>query len=239
MYRPTPFPENLDAEIPFEEVEFRSADGTLIHGWFADHPDPAGVALFCHGNGGNIVDCGDSLMILNRRHHLAVMVFDYRGYGRSQGKPHESGILADARAARKWLADRKQVLESDIVLMGRSLGGGVAVDLASKDGAKGRVLVSTFTSLPDVAKGVLPIVPAKLVMTQRFNSLAKIKNYHGPLLQTHGVADRLIPIEQARKLFAAAPTTNKKFIAIANGDHNAPQPEEYRMALDGFLNAIQ
>ena len=110
-------------------------------------------------------------------------------------------VFADARAARAWLANRKNVPEGEIIVMGRSLGGAVAVDLAAKDGAKGLVLASTFTSMPAVAKSLMPIVPVNLLMRQRFNSLEKISNYRGPLLLSHGDADKLIPFEQGRQLF--------------------------------------
>jgi len=235
VYQPTPFASDFPTdEIPFEDVEFNSGDGTRLHGWFADHPDPVGIALICHGNAGNIVSRGESLMILNRRHRLAAMIFDYRGYGKSEGKPTESGILLDARAARAWLANRKQVLENEIILMGRSLGGGVAVDLAANDGAKALVLASTFSSMPEVAKNLLPILPANLLMQQRFDSISKITKYRGPLLQSHGDLDKLIPIEQGRKLFLAAPGP-KRFVTIPNAGHNDPQSDEYRQALDEFL----
>ncbi len=238
IFQPQPWPEELaNRETPFEEVSFVSADGTQLHGWFMDHPDASGVALFCHGNGGNIASRAESLMLLNQRHKLATMMFDYRGYGKSEGHPSEQGVFADARAARKWLAARKQISEQEIILMGRSLGGAVAIELASTDGARGLVLASTFTSMPDVAKHVLPIIPSRLIMTQRFNSLSKIKNYNGPLLHSHGDADRLIPIELGRKLFAAAPG-RKQFIVIPNAGHNDPQSEEYRIAFDEFLSSL-
>ena len=114
-------------------------------------------------------------MILNRRHRLAVMIFDYRGYGKSEGSPTEQGIFSDARAARAWLSNRKQIPENEIILMGRSLGGAVAVELAARDGAKGLVLASTFSSMPAVAKNVMLLVPANLLMQQRFNSIEKIR----------------------------------------------------------------
>jgi fermentation-respiration switch protein FrsA (DUF1100 family) len=239
VFQPSEFPAELDGkEIPFENVEFESADKTKLHGWFADHPDPVAVALFCHGNAGNIASRGNSLAILNQRHRLAVMAFDYRGYGKSEGKPSERGILADARAARAWLAKRKGIAEEDIVLMGRSMGGGVAVDLAANDGARGLVLASTFSSFPAVAKNAMPYLPASLLMTQRFDSLSKIHNYPGPLLQSHGDADELIPIDQAKALFDAAPGP-KQFLVIPNGRHNDPQTEAYRTALDAFLRDLE
>jgi len=238
IYQPAEYPPELAGrEIPFEEVEFESADNTKLHGWFADHDDPIAVALFCHGNAGNIVSRGNSLMILNQHHRLAVMAFDYRGYGKSEGEPTKEGILADARAARKWLANRTGVAEEDIVLLGHSLGGAVAVDLAAEDGARGLVLASTFSSLPAVAKNAFPYLPTSILLTQRFDSLTKIKNYQGPLLQSHGDADELIPIEQGKAVFEAAPG-KKRFVVIPGANHNDPQSEEYRTALDEFLRSL-
>ena len=208
-----------------------------MHGWYLGHPKPRAVALFCHGNAGNIVSRGESLWILNQRHGLAVMAFDYRGYGKSEGKPSERGILQDARAARAWLAARAGVAEADTVLMGRSLGGAVAVDLAARDGARGLVLASTFSSLPDAAAHHVPWALPGLHMTQRLNSAKKIQDYPGPLLQSHGDADELIPIELGRKLFDAAPGP-KQFFVLPGAGHNDPQTEEYRRAFDDFIASL-
>lgn len=227
---------NWNPEIGHENVDFHSADGTRLNGWFLDHPNPRGVALFLHGNAGNITSRAPSLAILNRRHGLAVMTFDYRGYGRSEGVPDEQGILADARAARKWLAERKDIPEREIIIMGRSLGGAVAVDLA-QDGAKALVLASTFTSLPDVAASHFRWLPTKLLMAHRLNSLQKIKNYRGPLLHSHGTHDNVIPFEQGERLFAAAASENKQFVPIEGAGHNDPLPESYRVAFDQFLQS--
>jgi len=239
LYHPTPFPDarSLPNDLPFEDVWFTSEDGTNLHGWYLGHPQPRAVVLFCHGNAGNIVSRGESLWILNQRHGLAVMTFDYRGYGKSAGRPSERGILQDARAARTWLASRAGVAEADVVLMGRSLGGAVAVDLAARDGARGLVLASTFPSLPEVAAHHLPWALPNLNMTQRLNSAKKIRHYVGPLLQSHGNADELIPIELGRKLFDAAPGP-KRFIVIPNGRHNDPQTAEYRTAFDEFIGSL-
>ncbi|QDU97981.1 alpha/beta hydrolase [Lignipirellula cremea] len=238
LYQPQAFPAELENRaVPFEEVQFTSADGVKLHGWYAGHPEPTAVALFCHGNAGNMVSRGNTLAILNQRHRLAVMMFDYRGYGKSECEPFEEGVLADARAARTWLSQRTHVPESEILLMGRSLGGAVAVDLA-QDGARGLVLASTFASLPAVAGNAFPFLPTSLLMTERFNSLRKIKKYQGPLLQSHGDADQLIPLEQAQKLFAAAPGKKKTFIVIPGANHNDPQSDEYRDALDAFLREL-
>jgi hypothetical protein len=218
----------------YKDVYFQAADGTKLHGWYVPHENPRAHAVFFHGNGGNITLFADSLRILNRRHGLAVLVFDYRGYGKSEGKPSEKGILLDARAARDWLADHEGIGRSDVVLMGLSLGGGVAVDLAAADGARGLVLVSTFTSLPDAAKSHVSWLPVRSLMTMRLDSLNKIKNYHGPLLLSHGDADEVIPYEQGVALFDAAPGP-KRMITVTGGKHSMEQPEEYRQAFDEFI----
>jgi fermentation-respiration switch protein FrsA (DUF1100 family) len=223
--------------VVYEDVHFQAADGVKLHGWYVPHENPRGHAVFFHGNGGNVTLFADSLRILNRRHGLAVLVFDYRGYGKSEGKPSEKGILLDARAARDWLAEREGILPSDVVLMGLSLGGGVAVDLAASDGARGLVLVSTFTSLPDAAAAHLSWLPVRALMTMRLNSLEKIKDYHGPLLLSHGDEDQVVPYEQGVALYNAAPGP-KRMITVKGGQHAMEQPEEYRVAFDEFIAGL-
>jgi hypothetical protein len=221
----------------FEDARFTAEDGTRLHGWFVPHSHPRAVVLFAHGNAGNISHRAETLRILNQRHGLAVMAFDYRGYGRSEGDPNEQGLLQDARAARQWLAERTGVSEREIVLMGRSLGGGVMVDLAAEDGARGLVLASTFTSLPDVACHHVKWIPARALMKNRFDSLSKLSRYRGPLLQSHGDADEIIPYELGRTLFDSA-VGRKRFLTIPGGTHNSPLSEEYRRAFDEFIGGL-
>lgn len=239
VFRPAKYPSGdwEPFELEYEDVTFKSADGTKLNGWYVPHQAPRAVILYAHGNAGNISTRAKTLKELNLRHDAAVFIFDYRGYGKSEGSPSEEGILQDAGAARKWLAQRTGFDESDIVLMGRSLGGGVMVDLAAKDGCRGLILESTFTSLPDVAARLLPLMPTGWLMTQRLDSLAKISRYKGPLLQSHGDKDRLIPIAQGKKLFNAA-NDPKRFIVIRGGGHNAGRPEYYHEALAEFLDSL-
>jgi len=238
IYHPTEWPADfaIPENAPVEEAWFTAADGTQIHGLFAEHPNPKGVALVCHGNAGNVADRVGSLSILNQAHQLSVLMFDYRGFGKSDGKPDEQGLYMDARAARKWLAQRAGCEEADVIIMGRSLGGAVAIDLAAKDGAKALVIASTFTSMPEVAKQHAKLLPTGLMMTQQLDSISKIKSYSGPLLQSHGCDDQLIPIELGRSLHSAAPG-KKRFIEVEGG-HNAPQSPEYREALEELLNSL-
>ena len=240
LFHPRPYhPDDnwQPAGLPLENVRFQSGDGTKLHGWYVPHPRPRGVVLFCHGNAGNITHRVGMLQTLHERVGVSVMIFDYRGYGWSGGTPTEAGVLTDARAARAWLANRAGVAEDRIVLMGRSLGGAVAVDLAAGDGARALVLQSTFTSVPDVAAALYPLLPARLLMRTRFDSAAKIGRYRGPLLQSHGDADRIIPYRLGRRLHDMA-NQPKQFITIRGGDHNDPQTAEYYEALVAFLDGL-
>ena len=239
VFRPARYPDGnwTPTGFKFEDVWFQSADGTRLNGWYHPHDNPAGVVLLAHGNGANMTAYADALKVLHDRHRLSVMVFDYRGYGKSEGEPDEQGILDDARAARRWLAKRANVDEHDIVLMGHSLGGGVAVDLAAADGARGLILVNTFTSLPDVASYHMPLVPARLIMHNRLDSISKIEKYHGPLLQAHCETDRTIPLTQGKRLFAKA-NKPKHFVATHGTGHDDLLPEEFQMALDDFLASL-
>ena len=225
-------PPNLD----FEDVYFESADGTQLHAWYVPHDRPRAVILFSHGNGGNLSHRADTARILNELVGVSVMLYDYRGYGRSEGRPNEQGIMEDARAAREWLAQRERIAPEDIVLVGRSLGGAVAVDLA-QDGARGLILESTFTSIPDMASVHYPWLPFRRLIRNRFDSAQKIGNYHGPLLQSHGKADRIVPFEIGQRLHEAA-SAPKQFLVIKDGDHNDPQPIEFYDAMIDFLDNL-
>jgi fermentation-respiration switch protein FrsA (DUF1100 family) len=193
--------------------------------------------LFAHGNGGNITHYADFLRDLQQRQDVAVLGFDYRGYGRSSGKPSETGLVLDARAARRWLAGRTGVAEPDIVLVGHSLGGGVVTQLAAEDGARALVLISTFTSLPDVGAAHMPWLAPQSVMQNRFDSRAALPKYNGPVLISHGDADKLIPVDQALALYESA-TGPKQLVTIAGGHHNDGLTDEFHVALRRLLSTL-
>jgi fermentation-respiration switch protein FrsA (DUF1100 family) len=221
------------AGIVLEDAHFTAADGTKLHGWYAPREKPTAVVLFCHGNAGNVTHRIHVIRALHDRVGAAVLVFDYRGYGRSEGKPDEPGVLADARAARAWLAERAGVPPERIVLMGESLGGAVAVDLAA-DGARALILESTFSSMPDVAAYHYPWAPVRMLMKTQFDSATKIRGYRGPLFQSHGDCDSIVPLRFAKRLFDAA-NEPKRFLLIEGGDHNDMRPLEYYDKLRTFL----
>jgi len=223
--------------LKFEDAEFTADDGTQLHGWFLPADEPQAVILFCHGNAGNLTHRVDVMEELPRHTNASLLLFDYRGYGKSQGSPDEAGVLADARAARAWLAKRTGVAEQDIVLWGESIGGAVAVDLAAKDGARGLILEDAFTSLPDVAAYHYPLLPVRWLMRGKLNSLANIGSYRGPLLMAHGDADSIIPYTLGQRLFAAA-NEPKRFLTQDGADHNDPRDEIFWEELKNFIQAL-
>jgi len=239
IFFPARYPEGdwQPEGLVFKDAWFQSADGTRIHGWYLPHERPRAVVLYCHGNAGNVSHRADILQILHESVGVSVLAFDYRGYGRSEGKPSEAGILADARAARAWLAQRAGVAPGRVVLMGHSLGGAVAVDLAADDGARALVVEGGFTSLPDVAAYHYPWLPVRWAMRTRLDAAGKIAAYRGPLLQSHGTADTIVPYRLGRRLFEAA-NEPKQFVTLPDLDHNDPQPVEYYRALVAFLDEL-
>jgi len=241
IFFPARYPEG-DWEphgLDFRDAEFVAADGTRLHGWYVPHENPRAVVLFCHGNAGNLSHRAPTLQTLHDDVGVSVLIFDYRGYGRSEGKPDESGILADARAARAWLAEEAGIAETQIVLMGRSLGGAVAVDLATDNGARALVLESTFSSMHDLAAHHYPWFPVRYLMRTKLDSSAKIAGYRGPLLQSHSEADTIVPIEFGRRLFAAAEASRpREFFPFDGLDHNDPLPRSYYDKLKDFLDAL-
>ncbi len=202
-----------------QQVWIETPDHARIDARYIQHPWPQAVALYCHGNIGTVDKWAFLAERLSNQHRLSILVFDYRGYGRSTGITCEAGILRDAAAARDWLARENGIRPCDVVLIGRSLGGAVAVDLAARDGARGLILESTFSSLPDVARQHAAWLFPDWNMTQRLNSREKMKQYTGPLLQSHGDSDRLIPLLLGEELFAAAPGP-KQFVVVPGGTHN-------------------
>lgn len=225
-------------DLPFEDVYFEAEDGTRLHGWYVEHPQPRAVALYCHGNGEHVARIGPRLKALRDRIGVSVFAWDYRGYGKSEGIPHETNVVRDAHVAHDWLYRRAEIDSGDVLLMGRSLGGAVAVALASHRHTRGLVLDRTFANLIDAAAYNVPWLPVRRIMTNHFPAGEQIRNYHGPLLQTHGMADEVVPIAQARQLFDACPSKSKTFIEVPALDHNSPLPDACYQDLIEFLQTL-
>lgn len=221
-----------------EEVEITTPDATRLVGWYFPHDEPQAVILFHHGNGGNVTNNAPLAALLRSQLRASVLIYDYRSYGKSDDvRPSEQGVLIDARAARAWLAKRAGVAEESIYQFGESLGGGVAVDLAARDGAPGLATLWTFTSLTDVGQWRFPIVPVRWFMRNRLASIEKIGDYHGPFLHVHGDADSIVPYRFGRRLFEAA-NAPKRFVHVDGGEHNEMPPEEFFDAAAEMIAAL-
>jgi fermentation-respiration switch protein FrsA (DUF1100 family) len=238
LFFPSKYPAGdwAPAELQFEDVWFSSADGTRLHGWHCTCANPRATVLIAHGNAGHVASRAPWLAYLQSRARVATFLFDYRGYGRSEGAPTVRGAIADAKAARAKLRELSGVSDSEMVLMGESLGGAIVVQLAAESPPRGLVLQSTFSSLRDVADFHFPKL-AWLVPPEKLDSAASIASYRGPLLVSHGTADGTIPFGLGEKLFRTA-NEPKTFVAIPDADHNDWLTEEYLARLDLFLNSL-
>jgi uncharacterized protein len=192
------------AGLAFEDLALDAEDGVRLHGWWIPAPGPrAGHLLYCHGNGGNVADRVAHAALLARL-GFDVLLFDYRGYGRSAGAPGEAGTYRDARAARRALLARPGVDAGAVVYLGESLGGAIALALALEHPPAGLILQSTFTSVRDMARLHYPFIPTPVV-PDAYPSLRRIPALRAPLLVLHGDRDELVPADHGRALFAAAP----------------------------------
>ena len=192
-----------------------------------------------HGNGGNIGDRVPWLKLLNDL-GVHVLIFDYRGYGKSEGKPFEQGLYRDARAACEWWERERRPRGEKLVLFGESLGGAVAVHIAAGTPVDGLVLQSTFTSARDMAKTMFPLGLLLPLTGLRFNSVEKISKIACPKLIIHGTSDEIIPFRLGQRLFDEAPPP-KMFYAVPEAGHNDLfwiAGAEYRRQWKEFLSGI-
>jgi hypothetical protein len=226
------------AWLAHEDVYFTAADGTKLHGWYVEHPHPRAQVVLCHGNGEHVSYLASELAAMRDDYRISIFAFDYRGYGQSDGQPHEAGILSDGEAAQLWLAERAGIKQDQIVLMGRSLGGAVVVHLASVNGARGLILDRTFHSMVEMAAELYWWAPVRLLMQNRYPSIDWIRRYQGPLLQAHGTADDIVPLRCAKALFDACPSDDKQFVTMAGVGHNDPAPAAFVSEVDRFFGRL-
>lgn len=238
VFQPFTLMEASPGELkrPHEDVFFNASDGARLNGWY--FPANTNVAiLLCHGNAGNLSHRLPLIDLLVKA-GASVFAFDYRGYGRSSGKPTERGVCLDAEAAWQWLRDRG-FAGTNIIALGESLGGGVVCELATRKPLAGIILQSVFTSVPDVASELMPWLPMRLLLRTRFNNTDKLKRIRVPVLILHGRQDTIIPFHHGEKNFAAA--NQPKFFAELDGDHNDTMlvsAEKYQQAISEFLTKL-
>jgi pimeloyl-ACP methyl ester carboxylesterase len=240
LYRPTTAAAGWmppAAGLRVDDVHLTSTDGTFLHAWWSPSPGwkPGDVAmLFLHGNGGNLSHRGSYISVFHKYLRTGVLLVDYPGYGRSEGVSTEKGCYAAGDAAYDWLTDEKEIPGEQIILYGGSLGGGVATDLASRRPHRALVLVSAFTSFPDQAQALYPWLPARWLVRNQFNNLAKLARVTGPVFITHGRVDELVPYNMSERLFAAAPQDKELFPMNYRGHSDVPDTEALA-AMQRFL----
>jgi fermentation-respiration switch protein FrsA (DUF1100 family) len=237
VYHPVTAEEEwLDSPGPeVQDVYLTSADGTAVHAWWWPVAGAPGAILYSHGNAGNLSHRGRSVAQLRALLGESVLIFDYPGYGKSAGRPSEKGCCLAGEAAYDWLVQEQGIDPERIILFGGSLGGGIAVHLASQRKHRALVLAKTFTSLPDVAQSLYPWLPVRWLMRNRFDNLGKIGDCHRPVFFIHSTGDDLIPFRLAQRLYTAA-NQPKQFFEIPGGDHNDPLPTNAFRQLQVFLH---
>ena len=234
-----------DRGVPFEDVRFQASDGVKLHGWFV--PARAGgtaagrtpTLTWVHGNGGNLSHRVDNIALLHQKVTANVFIFDYRGYGRSEGTPSEEGTYRDAEGAVRYLLSRKDVDRDRLVHFGRSLGASVALEETLRRPPAGLILESPFTSVGAMAKK-LYVVPIGRYMKTKYDNLSKIKKIRLPLLVLHGDRDGIVPFSMGKTLFEAA-NGPKAFYVIQGAGHNdtyAAGGEAYFQRLDAFIRKL-
>lgn len=208
-----------DYGIPRDRVKeewFESADGELLYGWYCRAESPIASAVFCHGNTGNLTTVAEIMPFLMRAGYN-VLLFDYRGYGRSSGIPSFGGVVADGiTAARFHEKIRPKNLPS--ILYGFSLGGAIAAQVIQHHPFDGLILQSTFTSLPDITRAVFPRLPLHILAGNLFDTKNVVRRLRVPLLLIHGTADEVCPPWMAHSLYDACPAA-KRLFTIHGGLH--------------------
>lgn len=223
-------------DIAYEDEYCKTEDGETINAWFIPANGAKTTIIYCHGNEGNIAD---RLTRINFFHNLGVnlLIFDYRGYGKSSGKPTEEGLYKDTLAVYDYLISRKDIDKDKIIALGVSLGGPVAAELCLKRKVRVLVLESSFVSLAIEAQDLYPFLPIQFLLFEKYDTLAKIKNIHIPKLVVHGLDDEIVLYKHARFLYDAAPPP-KTFLQYHGGhsDDVFKLSNTYKDALKKFFH---
>lgn len=227
-----------DINLTFEKVVLNTEDGLKLAAWYIPAENARDTVLMCHANGGNMSHYLDTVNVLNEM-DLNCLIFDYRGYGASQGKPREKGTYLDARAGWDWLTQKKNTAPEDIIIFGRSLGASIASYLAGRTNPKTLVLESSFTSYVDIGKKFYPYLPIKLFAMFNYNTLEYVSKVNCPILFIHSRNDEIIPFEFSLRLYDAA--KEPKYLVEIFGCHNDGflfSGDTYRQGWQGWIESI-
>jgi hypothetical protein len=227
-----------DIGLDFEPLTLVTRDDEELDAWFIPADHARGVLLFCHGNAGNISHRLESIRVFHEL-GLSVLIFDYRGYGQSSGKPTEKGSYRDADAAWRYLVTQRGIPAEHIILFGRSLGASVAADLATRQSAAAVILESGFTSVPDLAAKFYPWLPVRWLSRYQYDTRKKLADIHSPVLIVHSRDDEIISYANGERLFEAA-NEPKQFLQLRGGHNDGffVSGKDYIQGLDSFLEMI-
>jgi hypothetical protein len=241
--------------LAYEEAFLKTEDGVRVHAWFLPEapfkPSPKEkpvrgplaaeglTLLYCHGNAGNISSRMFKANILHRL-GVGVLLFDYRGYGKSEGRPSEQGTYRDAEAAYRWLTEVKKVPPERVVVYGESLGNAIAVETALRHPPKALILEAAFTSIVDMGKLIFPFLPVRAMTTIRYDNLSKIPKVGCPVLVMHSKEDAIVPFSMGRRLFEAAPAPKRFFEMRGSHDEGyIDTGEAYSREIRDFLTGLK
>ncbi len=202
-----------------EDAFFAAPDGTRLHGVYFPLEEATVVILVSHGNAGNVLNRFPLATLMQLNLKASVFVYDYRGYGQSNGRPSEKGVYQDGLAAYKHLTEKLKVDPNKIVLWGESLGSAVSLEVARQVPHRAVVLQSPFTSALDMGARMIPWLPVRRWMRNRFDNLEKIQHISTPILIVHGTEDRIVPFDMGEALYRAA-RPPKSFVPVPGADHN-------------------
>ncbi len=223
-----------DVGLDFEDVRFKTSDGIALHGWFVVGGGDATFVWF-HGNGGNISHRVGNIRELVERLQTNIFIFDYRGYGRSEGSPYEQGTYLDAEAAIAYVHSRAEVDPGKLIYFGRSLGCAVAAEMAIKHPPRALICESGFTSVRGMTKEVYPFLPGlQLLVTTKYDTLEKIARVEVPVMVLHGDRDEIVPFSMSGELFDAVKGP-KRFYTIEGAGHN----DTYHVGGPAYFDALQ
>ena len=224
-----------DLGLTYEDVYLPSTQGRKIHAWYVPCQKARATVLYCHGNAGNISHRISHVKIFHDL-SLSLLIFDYQGFGKSQGKPTEKGTYEDSRAAWDFLTQDQGVEPEDIIIFGKSLGGAIAIELATQVKPGALFVDSSFTSTQDVAKAHYPWVPGFLLNKYSYDSISRVSRVQAPVCFFHSQKDEVIPYAQGEALYKAAPFP-KAFVEISGAHNNGfmKSLSLYTRTIDGFI----
>ena len=244
LFHPRKYTHDLAGET-FRAVHFQNTQKQTLHGCFFPyqqidpHGSPLGTILYIHGNGENVSNLLDWADQMRSDFRCNVLVFDYAGYGKSNGKPTAPGILDDGRAAMTYLHQQEGIPTNQMIVYGFSLGGSVAIDLASKHDIKALIVESSFTSLGAMGRKMIPFFPVEYFLWEQLPSIKKIGKVRCPVFISHGRADHVIPFSQGEELFNSANEPKMFYIPPEGYDyHSAPHCQKHSDTLRQFIGSL-